>query len=132
MDMECLVRQQFDSDALGLDFHRVVRIDAEALTRELALLPRPFMADAKTAAPDIEAAKTLMRLGFRKMCVQPTFSLDLGGAAGAASGEPVRSTSLSGAELDAHAANFPFSRFGLDPDVPEQARVAHQLSLIHI
>ncbi|WP_243358546.1 GNAT family N-acetyltransferase [Fundidesulfovibrio terrae] len=126
MDMKCLVRQQFDSDALGLDFYRATRIDPDILGRELAALPLPYMADAKAHAQDIDGAKLLMRLGFRKMCVQPTFSQDLTGAAGAACGEPMGAASMPEAELDAHAANFPFSRFGLDPDVAQAARVAHQ------
>jgi len=162
MDLTCLVRQEFDSEAFGLDFYRVVRLDPEALKRELSFLSSPtsptsrcgpFMADAKTPVQDIEGAKSLMRLGFGKVCVQPTYVLDLSGRPRATSGEPVGSMrtpgaasgapsgatemplageepvgaiEMPGAELDAHAANFPFSRFGLDPSVADFERIAHQ------
>lgn len=121
-----LVRQDFDSLALGLDFYRVVRFDTGALARELAVLPPPFMADAKLPATDIEGAKALLRLGFRKVCVQPVYVLDLSGHRGTASGEPLARHEMPPEELSAHAANFPFSRFGLDPFVPEADRIEHQ------
>jgi GNAT superfamily N-acetyltransferase len=121
-----LVRQDFDSLALGLDFYRVVRFDHGGLARELASLAPPFMADAKLPAEDIAGSKELQRLGFRKACVQPVYALDLAGRRGTAPGEPLARYEMDPGELDAHAANFPFSRFGLDPFVPEAARIEHQ------
>jgi len=126
MDLTCLTRQEFDSDVFGLDFYRVTRLDPEILGRELSLLPVPFMADAKTPAQDIDGTKSLMRLGFRKVCTQPTYRLDLSNVSKAASGEPSEATEISADELAAHAANFPYSRFGLDPDVADHERLSHQ------
>jgi len=125
----CLARQEFDSAAFGLDFYRVTRNDFQALARQLARLRdggKPFMADAKLPAQDVEGAKALLRLGFAKVCTQVTFSRDLSGVAAVASGEPVGPAALPDAELDAHATNFPFSRFGLDPQVSLEERVRHQ------
>jgi len=124
--LTCLVRQDFDSQAFNVDYYRAVRFEPEPLGRELAALAGPYMADAKLEAQDIEGSKTLQRLGFRKICVQPTFALDLSGARGAAVGEPQGVTELPEADLAAHAANFPYSRFGLDPWIGEDQRVRHQ------
>jgi len=124
--LACLARQDFDSQAFNVDYYRVVRFEPEPLGRELEALAGPFMADAKLDAQDIEGSKTLQRLGFRKICVQPSFALDLSGARGAAVGEPQGAVELPEAELAAHAANFPFSRFGLDPWIAEAERVRHQ------
>lgn len=126
MELTCLARQDFDSQAFGLDYYRVVRFEYPALARELASLRGAFMADAKLPARDIGGAKALMGLGFRKVCVQPTYALDLSGAAGVAAGEPSEQAELLPEELDAHAANFPFSRFGLDHLVADAQRIAHQ------
>lgn len=127
--LTCLVRQPFDSEAFGLDYYRATSPDYEALARDLAslgVLRAPFMADAKLPTQDIEGSKRLQRLGFRKICVQPTFVLPLAGTRGAAVGEPQAVVDMPQDELSAHAANFPYSRFGLDPDVTESERQAHQ------
>lgn len=127
--LTCLVRQSFDSEAFGLDFYRVATPDREALARDLATLGAPgipFMADAKLPAQDIEGSKQLQRLGFRKICVQPTFVLPLRGMRGAAVGEPQAVVDMPREELAAHAANFTYSRFGLDPDVTQSERQVHQ------
>ncbi|WP_243311686.1 GNAT family N-acetyltransferase [Fundidesulfovibrio agrisoli] len=125
----CLALQEFDSEAFRQDYYRVTRQDYPALARQLARLReggKPFLADAKLPAADIEGAKALMRLGFLKVCAQVTFSRDLTGVAAVASGEPAGASELPEDELDAHAANFPFSRFGLDPNVTLEERVRHQ------
>lgn len=126
MDLTCLARQGFDSDIFGLDYYRTVRFEYATLAREIESLTGPFMADAKLPAHDIEGAKALMRMGFLKVSVQPFFVFDLSGTPGAPSGDPEGRVDIDPVELDAHAANFPFCRFGLDPHVTEQERIAHQ------
>lgn len=126
MRFACLAPQQFDSQAFGHDYYRVVRFEYPALQEELAALRPPFMVDAKRPAQDIEGAKALLRLGFTKACVQPTFVLDLAETRGAAVGEPFGKHPMDTDELEAHAANFLFTRFGLDPSVTERERVHHQ------
>jgi GNAT superfamily N-acetyltransferase len=126
MTLTCLTRQDFDSEAFGLDYYRVTQFDYVALSGELASLPTPFMADAKLPAQDIDGSKQLQKIGFCKVCVQPTFVADLSGMSGTAAGEPQGAVELHQPELDAHAANFPFNRFGLDPQITEDERVEHQ------
>jgi GNAT superfamily N-acetyltransferase len=41
-------------------------------------------------------------------------------------GEPQAVVDMPRDELSAHATNFPYSRFGLDPDVTQSERQAHQ------
>ncbi|KAF0234626.1 MAG: GCN5-related [Desulfovibrionaceae bacterium] len=127
--LTCLARQSFDSEAFGLDYYRMVTPDHEALARDLAslgALGTPFMADAKLPAQDIEGSKRLQLMGFRKICVQPTFVLSLTGMRATAVGEPQAVVDMPRDELSAHATNFPYSRFGLDPDVTESERRTHQ------
>lgn len=126
MSGPCLVRQEFDSRVFGLEFFRLARFDPEALARELPGLPAPCMADAKLPAPDAAGAKALLRLGFAKACVQAVFAADLAGRPAGAVHEPETVTVMDPGEIGRHAANFPLSRFGLDPAVPERARQAHQ------
>ncbi|GFK94222.1 dTDP-fucosamine acetyltransferase [Fundidesulfovibrio magnetotacticus] len=126
MNPTCLARQAFDSEAFAVDYYRVVNPAPEPLGRELDALAGPFMADAKLDAQDIEGSKALQRLGFRKVCTQPAFVLDLAGARGAAAGEPQAACALPETDLAAHAANFPFSRFGLDPMIAPEERTRHQ------
>lgn len=126
MDLTCLARQGFDSEAFGLNYYRVVHFDYDALAREFSALTPPFMIDAKLPAQDIAGSKCLQDLGFRKVCVQPTYVLELTGTPGVAVGEPLGKVDMAQADLKAHAANFPFSRFGLDPQVTDAERIAHQ------
>jgi len=126
MNMTCLTRQDFDSEAFGLDYYRVTRFDYDVLAGELASLPSPLMADAKLPAQDVSGSKQLQILGFRKICVQPTFVADLSGMSGAAAGEPQGALELNQSELYAHAANFQFNRFGLDPQITDGERIEHQ------
>lgn len=126
MNLTCLTRQDFDSEAFGLDYYRVARFDYDALACEIASLQSPFMADAKLPAQDIAGSKQLQKMGFCKICVQPTFVADLSGTSGTAAGEPQGAMAFPLAELDAHAANFPFNRFGLDPQITDGERVEHQ------
>ena len=127
LNLTCLARQGFDSEAFGLDFHRVIRFSYPDLTREVGLLRPPFMADAKLPVRDIAGAKALQAIGFRKICVQPTFVLELGGPPSVLSeAEPIALVDLTPEDLEAHAANFIYSRFGLDPQITEAERIAHQ------
>ena len=126
MDLTCLARQGFDSEAFGLDYYRVIHFDYDALARESLALTPPFMIDAKLPAQDIAGSKDLQNIGFRKICVQPTYVLELSGNPGVAAGEPQGKVDMAQAELGAHAANFPFSRFGLDPRVTDAERITHQ------
>ena len=126
MNLTCLARQDFDSGAFGLNYYRVTRFDYGTLAGEVASLQLPFMADAKLPAQDVAGSKQLQGMGFRKVCVQPTFVAELSGMSGTAAGEPRGAMEFPLAELDAHAANFPFNRFGLDPQVTDNERIEHQ------
>jgi GNAT superfamily N-acetyltransferase len=127
LNLTCLARQSFDSEAFGLDFYRVTRFCYPDLSRDLASLTVPFMADAKLPAQDIAGSKALQAVGFRKVCVQATFALELAGwPSSPAAPEPSGRVDLPPELIWAHAANFPFSRFGLDPQVTDAERIAHQ------
>lgn len=147
MSAPCLILQVFDSEVFGLPYYRMTRYDPTALADELDILNREhggaagqppvsgvssaaakFMADAKLPAEQVDEAKALMGLGFRKVCVQAHFAMDI-------AAHPPRTPNVekpSGAVaaapevLDMHAANLRRSRFGLDPLLPEALRFAHQ------
>jgi large subunit ribosomal protein L19 len=75
MDFACLKWQAFDSQAFGVDFYRVDRLDFPVLARELETLralPQglPLMIDARIAASDREADLFFQRNGFRKVTLQ--------------------------------------------------------------
>jgi GNAT superfamily N-acetyltransferase len=122
---QCLVPVDFDTQAFGFPFYRVVRFDEERLTRDLDTLRdlRPFAADAKVAADDVAGTHALLRLGFRKVCMQVTLERD---PAGAIEGDSeVRITDrldLDNEALWRHARNFSRDRFSLDPLLPAVGR----------
>ena len=65
----CLVRQDFDSEAFGLPFFRLARLDPDLLggeMRRIARLPGA-LADARLPAAAIAGAALLQRHGFRKV-----------------------------------------------------------------
>jgi hypothetical protein len=113
----------FDSDAFGFPFHRVVHFDEQGIQRELDLLTasRPVAVDAKCPAEDIATTQALMRLGFRKVCMQVTLQ------------SPAKSAQQTDVEISnslllpdeilwRHASNFTADRFSLDPLLPSEGR----------
>jgi GNAT superfamily N-acetyltransferase len=122
---QCLVPVDFDAQAFGFPFYRVIRFDQERLTRELDSLRdlRPVAADAKTAADDVTRTHTLLRLGFRKICMQIALERD---PQGAAQGDPevciTGRLDLDDDVLWRHARNFNRDRFSLDPLLPAEGR----------
>lgn len=152
MSAPCLVRQEFDSEVFGLPYYRMARFEPETLAAELEALNREhqemtglpgtsglsglsglssmsarFMVDAKLPAEQVDEAKALMGLGFRKVCVQAHFALESAVRnLTPSAGEPFGAVPAAPEVLDLHAANLRRSRFGLDPSVPEALRFAHQ------
>jgi GNAT superfamily N-acetyltransferase len=130
----CLVRQDFDSEAFGLPFFRLARLDPELLggeMRRIARLPGA-LADARLPAAAIAGAALLQRHGFRKVATQVELARPPapGPAAPALPG-----LDLPPAEIARHAANFVHDRFALDVAIPRAAhdrfwarRIANSLS----
>ncbi len=122
----CLLRSEFDSRAFGFPFYRVARFDEAQVRAELsALSGEPSLAvDAKTPADDVIAQHGLMRLGFRKVCMQVVMEHGLGGVEAPADREVHFAARLDLDEdtLWAHARNFRRDRFSLDPLLPSAGR----------
>lgn len=113
--------QQFDTDAFGIPFYRVTDPWAAALDCELSELsgkPR-LIVDAKLSAEDIHGAARLMRLGFRKICVQIELQRPLDTAPVPCPNAEIRDHVVyPDPVIGAHAAQFVFDRFTLDVDLP--------------
>ncbi|GAB6039231.1 hypothetical protein JCM15519_37900 [Fundidesulfovibrio butyratiphilus] len=124
----CLVPQSFDAEVLGRPYFRVLRLDPEALGRELAALPCPCMADAKIPAEDVDGAKTLQQLGFFKVCVLFHLARNLTETHRSTTEDATPSGSMQPDApcLDALTANFRYNRMNLDPFVPPDLAFAHQ------
>ena len=122
----CLVPVEFDTQAFGFPFYRVIRFDETCLAAELAALgdSGPMAADAKRAADDVAAAHVLQTLGFRKVCMQITLRHNLDGHAGAPDPdvEFLDLLDLEDSVLWRHARNFNKDRFSLDPCLPAEGR----------
>ncbi len=73
---QSLVPVDFDTRAFGFPFYRVIRFDEQRHTRDLDTLRdlRPFAADPTAPADDVAGAHTLLRLGFRKVCMRWSLS----------------------------------------------------------
>ena len=113
--------QKFDTDAFGVPFYRVVATHSPNLERGVAALIAnpPVIIDAKLSAEDIGNCHRLLKLGFRKICTQIEFRHKLEEVAC----PPKRSSimnccALSDATILAHARQFVFDRFSLDPELP--------------
>jgi GNAT superfamily N-acetyltransferase len=125
-ESQCLIPVDFESRAFGFLFYRVMRFDEGQLRTELAGVAdaRPMAADSKVSADDVVASHGLMRLGFRKVCMQITLRHDL-----TLPPEPPCSEVRIADRLDleeeaiwAHARNFTRDRFSLDPLLPATGR----------
>lgn len=126
-ESQCLVRADFDSRAFGFPFNRVVRFDERQLGAELraAAGARPMATDCKAPAEDVVATHGLMRLGFRKVCMQITLRHDLAALPAETRSSEVRIADRFDADeetLWAHARNFTRDRFSLDPLLPAEGR----------
>ena len=119
----CILQQEFDTAAFGIPFYRVQRVDAAGLAAELAALAgsRPFIVDAKVPAEDLASTRTLMELGFRRVCMQIELVHPVG-PHGEERGQSEISDRFELPEetLRAHARNFQNDRFNLDPLLPRQ------------
>jgi GNAT superfamily N-acetyltransferase len=116
----------FETRSFGFPFYRVLHFDEPRLRTELASVAGecPMGADCKVSAGDVAATHGLMRLGFRKVCVQITLRHDLTEIP-----EPQCSEVRIAGRLDlddetlwAHARNFTQDRFSLDPLMPATGR----------
>jgi GNAT superfamily N-acetyltransferase len=122
----CLVAMEFDTQAFGFPFYRVVRFDEDRLAAELAALGDSALmaADAKRPADDVAGAHALETLGFRKVCMQITLCHHLGGYTGEPDPEVefLDRLPLDDSVLWRHARNFTKDRFSLDPCLPAEGR----------
>jgi GNAT superfamily N-acetyltransferase len=120
----CIARQAFDSEMFGVPFYRVLRLDAQAIRRELAALSDtvPRIIDAKLPADDLVHAQLLLENGFRKTCMQFELVHDLSEPPPApAKGEIADRLELPEEVRWEHARNFLYDRFSLDPLLPDEA-----------
>lgn len=128
MDREsrCLIPVDFESRAFGFLFYRVMRFDEGQLRTELAGVAdsRPMAADSKVSADDVVANHGLMRLGFRKVCMQIALRHDLLPPFEPPCSEVriVDKLDLDEETIWAHARNFTKDRFSLDPLLPATGR----------
>lgn len=119
---QALQYQEFDTKAFGIPFYRIVDPRLATFEDELAALASepPLIVDAKLPAHDIETGARLLRLGFRKICVQAEFEHSLGAAVGfvCVRAEIRDRIVFPEAVIDAHARQFVFDRFALDAELP--------------
>lgn len=133
MKFVCLARQSFDSEAFGVDFYRVTRLDYPVLSRELETvraLPR-VMADARIAACDRDADLFFQRNGFRKICLQIRYAMAIAPAE-ATGPDPEMTTEnrLPPEAVRRHVDNLVYDRFNLDAAVPKDGRDRFQAAWI--
>lgn len=113
----------FDAEAFGVAYYRVHDLDGlEDEVRDVLSGPGSVVIDAKRPAEDVVGAGRLQHCGFRKVCMQ----VALTAAPREAEAEGV--TVSRGHQADpgmvlAHARNFRFDRFSLDPAIAEAGRV---------
>ena len=116
----------FDTQAFRFPFYRVTRFDEVQLAADLAALGdvRPMAADAKAPAGNVAMTHGLMRLGFRKVCMQITLRHDLAAPDEIPASEVRIAGRLGLGEeiVRAHARNFTKDRFSLDPLLPGEGR----------
>ncbi len=128
--MACLEFSQFDADAFGIPFFRVKNLAPDQLAVEIARLPESggFAVDAKAPAENLDAARLLTGLGFRKIAMQIRLTHDLRNLP--PDGRAAVSSRLDLPEdvLWRHGRNFRYDRFNQDPLLPHDgpARLFHQ------
>jgi len=119
--MTCIQQMAFDTNAFGFPFYRVVHFDEPALHHELDALHAPAAIDAKCPAEDIATTHALMRLRFRKVCMQVTLRCDP--QSHTDTGVVIDdSLALDEHTLWQHARNFTADRFSLDPHLPTEGK----------
>jgi len=116
----------FESRAFGFSYFRATHFDERRLGEALAAKAdiRPMAADCRVPAGDVASSHGLMRLGFRKVCMQVTLCHNLNEVAEVGNSGAVIADRLN---LDAetvweHARNFTRDRFSLDPLLPAAGR----------
>lgn len=128
----CIQQMPFDTNAFGFPFHRVIRFDEAALRSELDGLSkaRPMAVDAKCPADDIGTTHMLMRLGFRKVCMQVTLRCE---PQPLIASDVVIDDSLALDEdtIWQHARNFTADRFSLDPLLPAEGKRKLYFNWLH-
>jgi GNAT superfamily N-acetyltransferase len=118
--MSHIVAQDFDSEAFGVPFYRIVEWEGAGLEDELSVLQkqRPVVIDAKAAAEDLERNAFLQRHKFRNVCTQLELRHHLMGAEKPNHAvEITDGLALSGEVIARHARNFTADRFALDPQL---------------
>lgn len=121
----CIRQQRFDTEAFGVPYFRIETFERPKLDKELAQLVerRPLVIDAKIPADETAIAFLLQDYGFRKICTQVGLRRDV--SHGDTRGSDARvETSLEVSDdiLWAHARNFEYDRFSLDPALPRDGK----------
>lgn len=133
MTFACLARQAFDSEAFGVDFFRVTRLDLPVLARELETLRRlpRVMADARIPASDRKADLFFQGQGFRKVCVQLQYAAPvLPAMAEGPDPDDTVDNRLPAEAVARHVDNLVYDRFNLDAAVPQAGRDRFQAAWI--
>lgn len=116
-----VVYQDFDAEAFGVPFYRIVDVFAEDLHEDLNRLMAqpPIVIDAKLKAGNRDIDCLLQEKGFRKICTQINLAHFLD------TDETVdehisvnRALDLTESQIKTHAENFVFDRFSLDALLP--------------
>jgi GNAT superfamily N-acetyltransferase len=114
----------FDAEAFAVPFYRVHEIDPASIEQELEAVRKSGKAvvvDAKVPADDLEGARLLWSLGFRKVCMQIMLRYDLRDVPVQPSGTTVTAKlDLPESDIRQHAENFTYDRFSLDPLLPRE------------
>ena len=120
---DCIQRQDFDTEAFGIPFFRVRSFNQLQLEEELAslIVRRPLIIDAKVPADLVDIGRLLQRYGFRKVCTQIELTREIAARNGGNSEVSIQDKmELSEDVVRAHARNFLYSRFRLDPKLPRE------------
>ncbi len=121
----CLEPVEFDSAAFGFPYYRVTRLEEDGLAAEVDALLRNgrMAADAKRPADDVAGTHALMKLGFRKVCMQVTLQWRTAGSPEPDPEVELRdSLGVDEETLWRHARNFTRDRFSMDPLLPAAGR----------
>jgi len=123
MSSPLIISSEFDREAFGVPFYRVTDPTGASLEEEIAALRcPPVIIDAKVASNDRAAGHRLILAGFQKICMQITLACKPSdsNASVPADVEIVPVYPMHADILAAHAQNFRYDRFGLDPRISSE------------
>ncbi|MBF0482160.1 MAG: GNAT family N-acetyltransferase [Desulfovibrionaceae bacterium] len=124
------------SESLGKDYFLAAQVDFSTLASDLAALPGPCIVDLRLLGEDIDNSRTLLQLGFAKICVLAIFSAELPEAAPAEPAAPGPENSpetavfRDAAWIERHAHNLRLGCFALNPNIPGESWLAVHRNMV--